>query len=206
MTPVTSPRFILLIPVKDSVDAKSRLGGADTGRRLGLRRAFAQDAVAAAGSSSLVEAYVVGDSHDLGEVGCLPDEGAGDLNLALVLAAERVRRPGLGVAALLADLPCLVSDDLDEALLAAGARASFVADAAGTGTTLLASPDGVAFEPRFGIGSAALHRAAGARPIPGPLASLRLDVDTPADLEAAIALGVGAHTRAALAATPSTQG
>jgi 2-phospho-L-lactate guanylyltransferase len=36
-------------------------------------------------------------------------------------------------------------------------------------------------------------------PLAGAWPSLRRDVDTPADLAAAVRLGVGAHTRAALA-------
>ena len=58
---------------------------------------------------------------------------------------------------------------------------------------------GAALEPRFGGGSAARHRASGAVPLDGAWPSLRRDVDTAADLAAALHLGVGAHTRAALA-------
>ena len=45
--------------------------------------------------------------------------------------------------------------------------------------------------------SAARHRASGAVALDGAWPSLRRDVDTPADLAAALRLGVGAHTRAA---------
>ncbi len=79
-----------------------------------------------------------------------------------------------------------------------GGRA-FVADAEGTGTTLLVAAPGVTLDPRFGGGSAARHAASGAAALDGEWPGLRRDVDTPADLAAALALGVGPATRAALA-------
>jgi 2-phospho-L-lactate/phosphoenolpyruvate guanylyltransferase len=75
----------------------------------------------------------------------------------------------------------------------AGGRA-FVADAAGTGTTLVAAPPGVDLDPRFGDRSAARHAAAGARPLVGDWPTLRRDVDTVDDLAAAAELGLGPYT------------
>ncbi len=74
----------------------------------------------------------------------------------------------------------------------------FVADAAGTGTTLLAAGPGVELEPHFGAGSALRHEESGAMPVRAELASLRRDVDTEEDLAAARELGVGEHTARAL--------
>jgi 2-phospho-L-lactate guanylyltransferase len=71
-----------------------------------------------------------------------------------------------------------------------------VADAPGTGTVLLTAPPGVPLDPRFGVGSAAAHRASGAVPLTGPWPSLRRDVDTAADLADAARLGLGPATRA----------
>jgi 2-phospho-L-lactate guanylyltransferase len=113
----------------------------------------------------------------------------------------RERDPRTAVGALQADLPALRPAELDAAIaaaLATGGRA-FTADAEGTGTTFLLAAAGTALEPRFGGGSAERHRASGAVPLAGAWPSLRRDVDTPADLAAAVRLGVGAHTRAALA-------
>jgi 2-phospho-L-lactate guanylyltransferase len=203
---VTTPRFTLLVPVKDGRGAKTRLGQVGEVTRAELMAAFARDALTAAVRSPLVDVQVVGDPvalrpllADLG-VGVLPDEGAGDLNRALERAAERVARTDRGVAVLLADLPCLRTDDL-EAALAEGSpdRRRFVADAAGTGTTLLLAPPGMALDPRFGAGSADAHARSGAIPIDGALTSLRLDVDTAADLEQALRFGVGPHTTRATA-------
>ena len=199
---MTTPRFTLLVPVKEGAGAKTRLDAVGTTARADLMAAFARDAISAAQATSLVEVYVVGDAEALGpvleglEVGVLPDEGDGDLNRALVAAARRVCRPDRGVAVMLADLPCLRTADLEAALadaLHSGGR-RFVADAEGSGTTLLAAPPGAELEPRFGAGSAAAHAASGALPVAGDLVSLRLDVDTTTDLERAVGFGVGAHT------------
>lgn len=193
----------LLLPVKSPTRAKSRLDVADPALRARLVAAFAYDvAEAALACSSVGAVYVVTDDPGLAipGTGTLPDEGAGDLNEALRRAAVRVReRDGHAtVAALCADVPCLRAVDLDAALTAAPAARWFVADAAGTGTTLLAAAAGHDLEPHFGIGSAAAHEASGATPLPEPLVTLRLDVDTVADLDRAQLLGLGAHTTAAL--------
>jgi 2-phospho-L-lactate guanylyltransferase len=199
---VTTPRFTLLVPVKEGADAKTRLEAVGSAGRADLMAAFARDAIAAAHATSLVEAYVVGDATALGpvleglDVTVLPDEGRGDLNRALAVAARRVSRPDRGTAAMLADLPCLLTADLEAALVEAldsGGR-RFVADADGTGTTLLVAAAGLDLDPRFGPGSAAAHVASGAVPLTGDLFSLRLDVDTSDDLERAIAFGVGPNT------------
>lgn len=196
---MTTPGFALLVPVKDGGNAKSRLGVGEDGQRGRLMMAFARDSVVAAQRCAAIEVFVVGDAVGLADLvddlgaAVLPDEGEGDLNRALHRAAARVAGPGRGVAVMLADLPCLRSADLDEAFGLATGR-SFVADADGTGTTLLIAPAGQDLDPHFGAGSAAAHRASGAVEIGQHLASLRRDVDTTADLEAALRYGVGIHT------------
>jgi 2-phospho-L-lactate guanylyltransferase len=196
---VTSPGYALLIPVKDGRAAKSRLGVGDDVERAQLMTAFARDAISAATGLEGIDVHVVGDEVALHElvlglaVSVLPDEGDGDLNQALSRAALRVAAPGRGIAVLLADLPCLRSADLGSAF-AAGTDRRYVADAAGTGTTLLISPPGTDLDPRFGAGSALAHAASGARPLTEALESLRLDVDTTDDLEAALRFGVGVNT------------
>ena len=68
-------------------------------------------------------------------------------------------------------------------------------DAAGVGTTLYAVPPGGQFRPMFGGASRARHAAAGAVELAlDGIAGLRQDVDTPEDLRAAVALGVGPRT------------
>lgn len=203
LLPVTVEAFALLVPVKALSAAKTRLA-LDGDRTRALMRAFAADAVSAAAQSPLVaRLFVVSDEPDLRPlrgVDVLPDEGAGDLNRALTAAARRVRavHPDLGIAALCADLPCLVEADLTLALTPGPAARWFVADAEGSGTTLLAAVPHTDLDPCFGPGSAGRHAATGAVPVADEVPTLRHDVDTPADLDAAVALGVGPHTATAL--------
>jgi 2-phospho-L-lactate/phosphoenolpyruvate guanylyltransferase len=198
-----SHSFALLVPVKALSLAKSRLSvSAEVGREP-LMRAFALDAIAAAVQSPAVaQVHVVTDdpAFEVDGVRRLPDEGDGDLNRALNHAALRVRLedPRVAVAALCADLPSLRPADLTEALSAGLTPRWFVADAAGTGTTLLAAGPGVDLQPHFGAGSARRHEESGAAPVRAELASLRRDVDTEDDLAAARELGVGVHTAQAL--------
>jgi 2-phospho-L-lactate guanylyltransferase len=97
-----------------------------------------------------------------------------------------------------ADLPALTGEAVDR-FLGPGFPAGqewFVADVAGTGTTtyLAAALDG--FAPHFGRGSADAHRRAGAVELSDAAPEvLRRDVDTPADLADAVAVGVGERTR-----------
>jgi len=55
---------------------------------------------------------------------------------------------------------------------------------------------GTELSPRFGPGSAQAHRASGAVELTGAWPGLVRDVDTEADLRAALALGAGPRTRA----------
>lgn len=132
-----------------------------------------------------------------------------------VIAREEGGMDGGGVAVLLGDLPAMRAGDLDAALEAAARHPlAFVPDAEGTGTTLATARAGEPLNAHFGADSAAWHAAAGfadlAAADPGAIApGLRRDVDTAAELRAAVALGVGPHTTevvrtlAALAAAPA---
>jgi 2-phospho-L-lactate guanylyltransferase len=136
-----------------------------------------------------------------GELPAEPADGSQRaLNAALLRGASAAARrwPGTGLAALTADLPALRPAELAAALRAAGhesQRASFVPDAAGVGTTLYAVPPAGEFRPMYGGTSRTRHAAAGAAELTlGNIAGLRQDVDTPDDLRAAVALGVGPRT------------
>ena len=201
--------FAVLVPLKRPDRAKTRLARSGVADHQHLAVAFARDTIAAADASPLVEGvWVVTDAADLvpPHAHHLPDEGAGDLNEALARAAAILgsSRPGLGIAALCADLPALSSADLTEALSSSDQR-SFVADAAGTGTTLLVAGAGVDLMPAFGEGSAQRHTDSGAVALTSPLSTLRLDVDTAEDLERARSVGVGPNTLAALAESVTTK-
>ena len=99
---------------------------------------------------------------------------------------------------MLGDLPCLLPEDLEQALGSVQDK-GFVADAEGSGTTLVAVRDPESFVTHFGARSRAAHVAAGIEEITLELSSLRRDVDTADDLAAARMLGVGPRTGAVLA-------
>jgi 2-phospho-L-lactate/phosphoenolpyruvate guanylyltransferase len=212
----------VLVPVKRLEAAKTRLrGGLTDADHQALVLAMALDTVAAALASPVVGRVVVvtadpvpGDAAVVLGAELIADVPDAGLNPALAYAVALVRRTGStpsqpGVAALTADLPALRTDELTEALrraeetaAASGSRGrgggrTFVADANGTGTVLLAAPSTALLEPCFGTGSAAAHLASGAVPLTEPWPSLRRDVDTPADLAEAFVLGVGARTAVA---------
>jgi 2-phospho-L-lactate/phosphoenolpyruvate guanylyltransferase len=197
--------FGVVVPVKQAAVAKSRLQPLGDGARRELVTSFAVDTVTAALDCLVVgRVLVVTDdvllARGLRELGvaAVPDGGSGSLNASLRQgAAELLRRePALAPVALCADLPSLTPDHLAQALAATARSApSFVADAAGVGTTLYAAPSLDTFDPRFGAGSCAAHLAYGAQLIDlQGIASLRRDVDTPEDLRAAAELGLGRRT------------
>jgi 2-phospho-L-lactate guanylyltransferase len=199
-------QHVVVIPVKPPGVGKTRLVGVPAEQRVALAGAFAIDTVTACLASGGI-ARVLVTTNDarfaamltgLGAEAC-PDGGSG-LNQALVQAAAEASRrwPGLRPVALCADLPALRPEELTSALASITDPTAYVADAAGTGTTLYTASY-ADFAPRFGAGSAASHAAAGACPVPGELAGLRQDVDDLVGLQAAIALGVGSATRRALA-------
>ena len=194
-----------MLPLKGGQDAKSRLGGPPA-----LAAAIALDCLAAVVACAAVARTVVvtpdgglgSRAADLGaEVVGESAPGAG----LLAAVADGIRVATGPAAVLLGDLPALHPDDLAMALEVArraltGAPMAHLADADGTGTVLLAAlrPDDL--RPWFGPGSAAAHAAAGSLALDLDLPRLRHDVDTPADLAFAAALGVGPRTCAELAA------
>lgn len=208
----------LLVPIKPLARAKTRLlGAADGGTgapeaHARLTLALIRDTLSAAAAATTVRRLVAICSDDVvraaleaARIEAIPDEPAAGLNAALRHGETLLRAatPAVAVGALQADLPALRTAELDDALrqgLGAGGRA-FCADRAGTGTTLLLAPPTQRLDPRFGTGSAAAHRAAGARELLGDWPGLRCDVDTADDLAAAGALGLGRFTRATLAPT-----
>ena len=199
--------WVVVVPVKRLEAAKTRLDRPD---RADVALAMAADTVSAAAACPLVEAVVVVTDDDRARARLaagatvVPDEPDAGLNRALAHGADvaAARWPGRGVVALAADLPALRPEELERVLRAApdGER-SLVADAAGTGTVLLAAAAGVGLDPRFGPSSRVGHVEAGVADLTdavGDLPGLRRDVDTLDDLASAADLGVGPATRARL--------
>ncbi|MEP7179632.1 MAG: 2-phospho-L-lactate guanylyltransferase [Pseudonocardiales bacterium] len=192
-------RWTVLIPAKSLPEAKSRLLGAtaDPDAHARLVRAIRADTIAAARAAAGVARVMIVSDRPVpaGQVQSKPG-----LNAALGEGAAHAssRWPGDGIAALVADLPALRAEELADALAqAAGHPRAFVADAQGTGTTLLTAVAGELLAPQFGAGSAERHAASAAHLSAG--IGLRSDVDTAADLAAVLAAGIGAATRAVLA-------
>jgi 2-phospho-L-lactate guanylyltransferase len=201
---MTTSAYVVLLPVKPPARGKSRLD-VDPARRRRLAAAFALDTARACLAAASVRAVlaITDDAtfaDDLRSAGCesIPDGVHGDLNELLRLAAAEARRrwsDGVPVA-VCADLPALLSADLDAALEEVSGP-TFVADREGVGTTVYTAPYD-AFDPHFGRHSRQAHLDGGACEIMLAVETLRLDVDDAVALAAAETLGVGAHTRLAL--------
>ncbi len=190
----------LVVPVKTLQRAKTRLVGV-TDDRPALALAFALDTIAAALPAVRNVLAITEDpavAAELRAMGVDSVPGPEGLNEALRFGAEilRERDHRSIVGALQADLPALRTGDLELAIRTAQGRA-FCPDRQGTGTTLLLSDPGKDLDPRFGPGSAKAH-AKDAQTLIGPWPSLRNDVDTAEDLEAAIHLGLGPRSSAVL--------
>ncbi len=195
--------WTVVVPVKDLGSAKSRLDAPSGPARAELALAFARDTLTAVLGAACVASVVLVTSEprmvDVVPPGVrvVPDPGRG-LVAALAAGAEVVDDGP--VALLLGDLPALRPAELDAALAAAADHErAMVPDAEGAGTTLLTAGRAGLLRPAFGPGSRDAHERAGHRILEaGP--GLRRDVDTADDLAAAVRLGVGPATAAALAA------
>ena len=216
----------VVVPVKPPGRAKSRLAPLGERLRRELTTSFALDTVSAALDCAEVGlVLVVTDDLDLADrlrpsgAVPIPDGRPGDLNASLQQGAAELHRrdPGLRLAGLCGDLPCLRADELARVLRRAAALdgPAFLSDAAGAGTTLYAAPDLGSFAPAFGAGSRAAHLDLGVVELLLDAPTVRRDVDTPEDLQAAQALGLGPATAAVLAdrtgrgtreSTPSIRG
>jgi 2-phospho-L-lactate guanylyltransferase len=194
-----------VIPVKRLDAAKTRLRGAvPDARHQDLALAMVRDTVAAVlACAEVADLIVVTDdpaaTRAVSALGAhpVPDRPRDGLNAAMRFGADTVAGLGAHRAVLAGDLPALRAEQLGSALKLAEHR-SYVPDADGSGTVLLAAPPGVPLDPHFGAGSAAAHAASGAIPLTGDWPGLRQDVDTAADLDTVLALGAGAYTCALL--------
>jgi 2-phospho-L-lactate guanylyltransferase len=202
--PAPGAGWCLVIPVKLLHLAKSRLSS-DTAERSALALAFAADTVAAAlRAPSVVDVVVVTDDEKAAAVlsalgaSVVDDEPDAGLNPALRHGAAHAaaRHPRCGIGALSADLPALRPTELERALIRAGTHGlAVVPDAEGSGTTAYFVTAENEFAPSFGRDSFRSHVTGGAIALADrDLQSLRRDVDTPEDLAAAVALGLGPHT------------
>lgn len=228
MSPSVGP-WTVIVPMKAPTHAKSRLRATVRGQvpvpdATALATAFLRDVIDASRHAKRVGRVLVISPDPIVEMvvaesdcGFVQEDPspAGTairgINRAIVQAVAHVRgsHPTTSVVVLTGDLAALTSDSLDAALELSEIfdGPCFVADQHGTGTTALMLPGAVWTAPAFGIDSAAAHVAAGVTDISGEVGlDLRSDVDTAADLDAAIELGVGAHTSRLLGEAPQTSG
>jgi 2-phospho-L-lactate guanylyltransferase len=197
---VTPPEveWTVVIPVKRTDLGKSRLAVPAAGRTA-LARGIALDTIAAACRAARVVVVTADEAiaAEAAQLGAhVVDDPGGGIDAAVAAGAPT----GGFRAALLGDLPALRTEDLAAALEdATSVDRGVVADAEGTGTTLVTAAPGVPWATAFGPGSFARHLALGCVPLAVPDAStLRRDVDTVEQLDAAVAHGIGQRTAAAL--------
>ena len=209
---LTLDRLVALVPVRGLEGGKARLGevlDAEERRAL-VARLLARTIEAAAAAPGVAGVAVVSPDPAVLELAAghgadgVPQVGGG-LNDGLAQGRAWAQAAGAdGILVVPGDLPRVSAAELARvvegargrltAARAPGALVVVVPDRAGTGTNVLlvAPPDAIEF--RFGEGSRAAHaaaaRAAGAAylELDGPLA---LDLDTPDDLLAAEAAGLG---------------
>ena len=180
-----------LIPLKGSGERKTRLAGRldESQRRTLSHQLFSHVASVLKCSAGVSEVMVLSDMRPEDWDGPLVfDEGRG-LNSELQALVR-----GLGLRRLLvihADLPLVSAEDI-AILLAEGESGCAIApDRHDSGTNAIALRDPVGFNFSFGADSFAHHRAAlQDRVRVVRRLGLGLDIDTPDDLDAAIALAV----------------
>ena len=183
--------WTVVVPLKPASTGKSRLGAAESVvRELGV--ATVRAASAAAGVTAVV--VVTADPATAAALERMPRvrvvREAAPRGIGAAIASGLAIVPlGVRRAVLLGDLPALAPAELSRALASAARHPrGFVADAAGTGTTLVTANARVVWRSAFGRGSASRHRALGLRELRVPRrSSLRHDVDTPAQLARATA-------------------
>lgn len=197
------------MPLKPVTRAKSRLA-LPPEVRAELVLAMAADVVEAAlRCPDVALVAVVADDSDglepLQRLGAalVVDPAPQDLNTSLrhAAAVAATRDASYGIASLVADVAAVRPDQLSRVLAAAAiAGTAFVPDAAGRGTTLVASRRWSGFLPEYGKYSRRRHAEAGFTELTLPdLDGLRLDVDTVADLTALQRLTPGPRTGKVLA-------
>lgn len=197
-----------MVPLSSAEHAKSRLSPLGE-MRAALASAFAADVITALTSARTVARVVVVSDGTVS----LPteqahdhvDSGAADLNDSIAAGESHARRSGFErIVVVMADLPCVRPDDIDDLLTRArSVPRGFVRDHRGSGTTVLTTT-GPGLMPRFGRDSATEHRTEGAVEFEVAL-RMRFDVDDPEDVTIAMAYGLGPATTAAISRARSAR-
>jgi len=199
-------RCVALVALKRTDVAKSRLAMVPDPLRRRLAWTMALDTLRAL--TAVLPVIVISNQPELAarlsreqiSARVLAEPVIAGMNAALRHGEKAAAMAGFSsTLACVGDLPALRPDSIRAVLAAAinGGRA-FVADASGTGTTILIAAD-TELEPHFQGRSAAGHResgavALGAAELGGPLADARRDVDSDVDLYDAYFIGLGPST------------
>ena len=199
-------RCVALVALKRTDVAKSRLRMVPGPLRRRLAWTMAMDTLRAL--TAVLPVIVISNQPELAarlsreqiSARVLAEPVIAGMNAALRHGEKAAAMAGFSsTLACVGDLPALRPDSIRAVLAAAinGGRA-FVADASGTGTTMLIASD-TKLEPHFQGRSAAGHResgavALGAAELGGPLADARRDVDSEVDLYDAYFIGLGPST------------
>jgi 2-phospho-L-lactate guanylyltransferase len=191
-------KAIAILPVKRFAEAKRRLAaGIDDARRTELAAAMVADVLEAIGEARAIERTIVVSGDPVAQelaaqagAEVVPDPADQGHVEAVMAGIARAEADGATCTVLLpGDCPLLDPRELDRLLTGVPERyVAVVPDRHGTGTNALALAPPDAIRPAFGEGSCARHVAA-AREAGVPfgveeLASLALDLDTPADIVA----------------------
>jgi 2-phospho-L-lactate guanylyltransferase len=187
-----------IVPVKRFPEAKQRLTpGIDEGRRIALVAAMLEDVLSAIAAARTIERTIVVSGDPVAQeiaasasAEVVPDPAdEGHVEAALAGIARAEVEGAECVVLLPGDCPLLDPRELDRLLTGVpDPYVAIVPDRHGEGTNALVLTTPAAIRPAFGEGSRARHVAA-AREAGVPfaveeLASLALDLDTPADLVA----------------------
>ncbi|CAN5301208.1 2-phospho-L-lactate guanylyltransferase [soil metagenome] len=197
-----SDRWTVVIPVKGTSGAKSRLGAS-----FELAMAIALDTVAVAvGVARVIVVTPSAVAARFEQVGASvvidPGNGLpGAIEVGLAAASVGQGEKGGPVAVMLGDLPALAADELREVfVMAESFPLAFVADAEGIGSSIILAHSAASHRPAFGADSRTAHVRAGYVELPIPPASgLRRDVDTAEQLASLPPERLGPRTRALLA-------
>ena len=191
-------RVAAVLPVKRFDEAKQRLAtGVDTERRRRLVAAMVEDVLEAIGQARSIERTIVVSGDPIAQelaaaagAEVVPDPtDAGHVQAALAGIARAEVEGADCVVLLPGDCPLLDPRELDRLLTGLPTPyVGIVPDRHGTGTNALVLNPPSAIVPAFGEGSCARHvalaREAGVAFGVEELASLGLDLDTPADVVA----------------------
>jgi 2-phospho-L-lactate guanylyltransferase len=183
-----------LIPLKGRGERKTRLAGRlnDARRRALSHELFGHVASVLNSSAGVSEVSVLSDLRPENWNGPLIfDEGRG-LNIELRALVSKFGPRRLLV--IHADLPLVSAEDISILLAEAEGGCAIAPDRHGSGTNAIALRDASGFGFSFGPDSFARHRAAFQGRVHVVIRrGLGLDIDTPGDLDAAIALGGSAE-------------